>query len=183
MHVEPERSRSEGAQTKRYDLRSLSPRTQVAVGAVMCVGIALAAIYALVLGAAIFGHNVGIGWWFLFFGTVAVCGSATPIALNLLRSGSARLGEADTDPRMFSPSRTQPPRKSALAPAVTSPEERQSERQLLEAIERHGEITPTRAALETTLTVAEADRMLSDLAKAGHLEVRVEGRRLVYSLL
>ena len=38
------------------------------------------------------------------------------------------------------------------------------------------------AALETTLTVEEADRMLSDLAAKGHLEVRVERGRLLYSL-
>jgi hypothetical protein len=39
-----------------------------------------------------------------------------------------------------------------------------------------------RAALETTLTVAEADRMLSELAQGGHLEVRVEGGKLLYGL-
>ena len=65
--------------------------------------------------------------------------------------------------------------------AVGSSEKR-AERQLLEAIDRHGEITPARAALETTLTVAEADRMLSELAKGGHLEVRVEGGKLLYGL-
>ena len=30
--------------------------------------------------------------------------------------------------------------------------------------------------------VAEADRMLSELAKGGHLEVRVEGGKLLYEL-
>jgi hypothetical protein len=35
---------------------------------------------------------------------------------------------------------------------------------------------------ETPLTVAEADRMLSELAKGGHLEVRVEGGKLLYGL-
>jgi len=67
-------------------------------------------------------------------------------------------------------------------PAVTSLDEKSAERQLLEAIDRHGEITPIRAALETSLTVAEADRMLSLLAKGGYLEVQVEGGKLLYSL-
>ena len=36
--------------------------------------------------------------------------------------------------------------------------------------------------METSLSVEEADRMLSDLAGKGHLEVRVERGRLLYSL-
>ena len=61
-------------------------------------------------------------------------------------------------------------------------EEEQKERQLLEALERCGELSPGRAALETTLSVSEADRMLSGLAKDGHLEVRASEGRLVYAL-
>ena len=56
------------------------------------------------------------------------------------------------------------------------------ERELLEALARHGEITAARAALETTLSVAEADRMLSELAKNGHIEVRAREGRLGYAL-
>ena len=66
--------------------------------------------------------------------------------------------------------------------AVIDHEDKRGEQELLEAIERHGEITPARAALETTLSVSEADRMLSDLAQGGYLEVRVEGGKLLYSL-
>jgi hypothetical protein len=36
--------------------------------------------------------------------------------------------------------------------------------------------------LETTLSVAEADRMLSELAKNGHIEVRAREGRLGYAL-
>ncbi|MGH3146878.1 MAG: hypothetical protein ACRDTR_13875 [Rubrobacter sp.] len=61
-------------------------------------------------------------------------------------------------------------------------QEQSAEKQLLEAIERNGEITPARAALQTSLTVDEAERVLSDLAQRGHLDLRVEGSRLVYSL-
>ena len=56
------------------------------------------------------------------------------------------------------------------------------EKELLEALARHGELTAARAALETSLSVAEADRMLSELAKDGHVEVRAREGRLGYAL-
>jgi hypothetical protein len=61
-------------------------------------------------------------------------------------------------------------------------QEKSAERQLLEVMERNGEITPARAALQTFLTVEDAEHLLSDLAQKGHLDVRVEGSRLVYAL-
>jgi hypothetical protein len=56
------------------------------------------------------------------------------------------------------------------------------ERELLGALREHGELTPARAAMETSLTVAEADEMLKGLAEGGHLEVRVKGGSLSYAL-
>jgi hypothetical protein len=56
------------------------------------------------------------------------------------------------------------------------------EKELLGAIRRHGEITAAQSALETSLSVEEADRMLSALAARGHLEVHVDGARIIYSL-
>lgn len=56
------------------------------------------------------------------------------------------------------------------------------EKEVLEALRRRGELAVAGAALETSLTVEEADRMLSALAAKGHLEVRVERGRLLYSL-
>jgi hypothetical protein len=56
------------------------------------------------------------------------------------------------------------------------------EKELLKAIQRHGEITAAEAALETSLSVEEADRILSELAVRGHLEVTVDGARIAYSL-
>ncbi len=56
------------------------------------------------------------------------------------------------------------------------------ERELLEALRVHGELTPARVAMETSLSVAEADRMLNKLAKDGHLEVRTRGMGLSYAL-
>ena len=61
------------------------------------------------------------------------------------------------------------------------PEDRK-EKELLEALERYGEITPARVALETSLSVSEADRMLTELAKNGHIEVRAREGRLGYAL-
>src|SRR5215204_6860992 len=61
-------------------------------------------------------------------------------------------------------------------------DEGRREKELLEALARHGELTPARAALETSLGVAEADRMLSGLARDGHIEVRAREGRLEYAL-
>ena len=56
------------------------------------------------------------------------------------------------------------------------------ERELLEALARRGELSPALAALETSLTVDEANRKLTDLAKSGHVEVRAHEGRLGYAL-
>ena len=56
------------------------------------------------------------------------------------------------------------------------------ERELLQALREHGELTPAQAAMETSLSVAEADKMLKELAEGGHLDVRVRGGGLFYSL-
>jgi hypothetical protein len=56
------------------------------------------------------------------------------------------------------------------------------ERELLEALRVHGELSPAQAAMETSLTVAEADKMLKELAEGGHLDVRVRGGGLFYAL-
>jgi len=56
------------------------------------------------------------------------------------------------------------------------------EKELLEVLERHGEITAARAALETSLSVAEAEERLSGLANNGHVQVSANGGRLVYAM-
>jgi hypothetical protein len=56
------------------------------------------------------------------------------------------------------------------------------ERELLRALRDQGELTPVRAATETSLSVAEADRMLEELAAGGHLEVRARSGGLFYAL-
>lgn len=60
--------------------------------------------------------------------------------------------------------------------------ENSKERELLEALRDRGELTPAQAAVETSLTVKEADGMLKEFAEGGHLEVRIRGGALSYSL-
>ena len=62
------------------------------------------------------------------------------------------------------------------------PPKNDKERELLEALRAWGELTPAQAAVETSLSVREADEMLKELAEGGHLEVRVRGGALSYSL-
>jgi len=65
--------------------------------------------------------------------------------------------------------------------AVTPPVSK--ERELLSAIrDNGGSITPAEAALETSLTVREADKMLSELAGGGHLAVESRHGVLYYAL-
>lgn len=57
------------------------------------------------------------------------------------------------------------------------------ERELLSAIrDNEGSITPAEAAMETSLTVREADEMLSELANGGHLRLESQDGILQYSL-
>ena len=57
------------------------------------------------------------------------------------------------------------------------------ERELLSAIRNNGgSITPAEAAMETSLTVREADAMLSELAGGGHVTVESQNGALFYSL-
>ncbi|HKH36823.1 MAG TPA: hypothetical protein VKA82_06590 [Rubrobacter sp.] len=94
-------------------------------------------------------------WWLIFF-----FGWAVFPAFGIFARGVA--GLVDT--------RSEPPAANAR------------ERELLEALQSSGELTPAQAAMETSLTVNEADEMLKDLAAKGHLDVRVRGGGLFYGL-
>jgi hypothetical protein len=166
-------------------VRGLLPKAQVATGVGMGVAVALAAVWAQYMVTVLLAPGgtsslPEVVWWAVLLGIVVACGLATPVAVRLWKSGMEGLRELGaTDRGRALRDRVSAPRANV---AVVNPEEKDAERQLLEAIDRHGEITPARAALETTLTVAEADRMLSELAKGGHLQVRVEGGNLLYGL-
>ncbi len=56
------------------------------------------------------------------------------------------------------------------------------EKELLKVMERHGEITATRAALETSLSVAEAEERLTELANNGHVRVSANRGTLTYAM-
>lgn len=56
------------------------------------------------------------------------------------------------------------------------------ERELLEALRDNGELTSAQAAIQTSLSVHEADEKLRGLAEGGYLDVRVRGGGLFYAL-
>ena len=111
-------------------------------------------IPVVVAGAAVLTLFTNF-WWLIF-----VFGWAIFPAFGLLIRGIAGLSEGGSE-----------------LPAAND-----KERELLGALREHGELTPARAAMETSLTVAEADGMLKKLAEGGYLEVRVRGGGLFYAL-
>jgi ATP/maltotriose-dependent transcriptional regulator MalT len=62
------------------------------------------------------------------------------------------------------------------------PGTREKEKELLGALEERGGLTPTMAAMRTSLTVDEASEMLDTLARDGHLELRMEEGVMAYAL-
>jgi hypothetical protein len=101
---------------------------------------------------------VASGFWWLIF----VFGWMVFPAFGLLVRGIAGLSEGE----------------GKLPSAPTN----SRERELLGALRDKGELTPAQAAMETSLTVEEADGMLRKLAEGGHLQVQVHGGGLFYSL-
>lgn len=74
-------------------------------------------------------------------------------------------------------SRLEQQRRKAVSPRIGK------ESELLSAMRNNtGSITPAEAAMETSLTVSEADEMLSELAAGGHLQVKSSEGTLVYRL-
>ncbi len=117
----------------------------------------LATLIPVAVGAVLVFTLLPQLWWLIF-----VFGWMIFPAFGLLVRGIAGLSEGE--------GRTE-------LPAANS-----KERELLDALRERGELTPAEAAMETSLSVAEADRMLRELAEGGHLEVRVRGGGLFYAL-
>ena len=70
-------------------------------------------------------------------------------------------------------------------PSLTSkrPEDRKvKEQELLHVLAEGDELTPATAAMWTSLVVDEASKMLQELARKGHLKVRVEDGVMAYAL-
>jgi tryptophan synthase beta subunit len=70
----------------------------------------------------------------------------------------------------------------AMPPVGPGEVESIKEKELLRALGRRGKLSAVGAALETSLSVEEAERMLQALAAKGHLVVSVEHGSLVYAL-
>ncbi len=119
------------------------------------VAVALSVLVPAALGAVLVLSLVPQLFWLIF-----VFGWTIFPAIGLLARGVAGLSDARPD-RIAAESR---------------------ERELLRALRDHGELTPVRVATETSLSVAEADRMLQELAAAGHLEVQARNEGLFYAL-
>lgn len=117
----------------------------------------LAVLIPVILGLVFVLTQITWLWWLVF-----VFGWTVFPAFGLLLRGIAGLSEGEGQRQV---------------PAANS-----RERELLGALREHEEITPTQAAMETSLTVEEADEMLKDLAAKGHLDVRVRGGGIFYGL-
>ena len=119
------------------------------------VGASLAVLIPIAVAGAFVIAFVPWLWWLIF-----VFGWTIFPAFGLLVRGVAGLSE---NPKEF-------------------PASNEKERELLQALREHGELTSAQAAMETSLTVAEADKMLKELAEGGHLDLRVRGGGLFYAL-
>lgn len=128
----------------------------------MSAGARISASLAVLIPAALIAAVVLASAPQLFW-LVFVFGWTLFPALGLLAGGVAELTQQ---------------RRARTSPHPT----KRQEQELLQALRGQGELTPARAAVETSLSVAEADRMLKELAEGGHLQVRVRGGGLFYAL-
>ncbi|HZG62726.1 MAG TPA: response regulator transcription factor [Rubrobacteraceae bacterium] len=110
------------------------------------------ALYAFVLGTMCILLAPLTNFWWL----ALLCGTAVPIALAMLDRSSLVLQMLDDG--------------------------KVKERELLHILAERGELTPTTAAMRTSLTVDEASKMLQKLAQKGHLKLRVEDGIMAYDL-
>lgn len=115
----------------------------------------LAVLIPVAVGAVVVLTLVTWLWWLIF-----IFGWTIFPAFGLLLRGIAGLSEGERQ-----------------VPAAGG-----KERELLGALREHDEVTPTQVAMETSLTVEEADGMLKELAAKGHLDVRVRGGGIFYGL-
>jgi len=111
--------------------------------------------------------SLGIG--FVIAAVLIIVTSGTAAAgLGFVIAAAALIGKGASDLRG---------QQRAVAAPVSK------ERELLSAIrDNGGSITSAEAAMETSLTVREADGMLSELAGGGHLAVESRDGALFYAL-
>lgn len=109
-------------------------------------------------GVFLFAFFPGVWWIFTIYGWILFP------AFGLLTSGMSGVSEE---------------RREAEKSTVTV---ESKERRLLEALRDHGELTPALASLETSLSVAEAEKILRELAEGGYLEVRAKDGGVFYAM-
>lgn len=165
---EPDERQEGGvARRTRSPLRPMSPGSRIGGAAAFVVG--GSGLLALVL-LALFALSVALRMdleyseWLLPAIALVSLWAALP-ALWVSVRGAAGLFDAGFRPR-----------------EAEIPSEDRKEKELLGTLERRGELSPARAAMETSLTVAEADRMLSEFARKGYVAASVSGGSLIYAL-
>jgi DNA-binding CsgD family transcriptional regulator len=110
------------------------------------------ALYVLVLGTICILLVPLTTFWWL----ALICGTVVPVALAMLERPGLTSKRGDN--------------------------RKVKERELLHVLAERGELTPTTAAVRTSLTIDEASKMLEELARKGHLKLRVEDGLMAYSL-
>lgn len=110
------------------------------------------ALYVFVLSMACLVLVPLTSFWWI----VPVLGAVVPLALAVLQRSDLR--------------------------SVRAENKKARERELLEALAGRDGLTPTAAAMHTSLTVDEASKMLGDLADGGHLELRADREVVAYAL-
>lgn len=133
----------------------IGPKTQIATGIV-------AIVPALIIGALAMLSEPGPMILLVEPFWVLICVLAVLLSSYLIVNGVRGLSDN---------------RSQRSIPAGNS-----GERELLNALREHGELSSARAAMETSLTVAEADEIFKRLAEGGHLDVRVRGGGMFYAL-
>lgn len=110
------------------------------------------ALYVFVLGVVCLVLAPLTSLWWI----VPLLGAAAPIALAALDKPILASGRLD--------------------------HKKSKEQELLKELGERGELTPTTAAMRTSLTVDEASKMLEELARKGHLELEVDRGVMAYAL-
>ena len=110
------------------------------------------ALYVFVLGLTCLVLVPLTSLWWI----VPVLGAVVPLALALLERPGLELGGPE--------------------------DKKDKEEELLEALAEWGEITPTAAAMRTSLTINEASKMLDELAGNEHLKLQAQNGAMAYAL-
>ncbi|MGH3089952.1 MAG: hypothetical protein ACRDSJ_21940 [Rubrobacteraceae bacterium] len=146
---------TKGTQGPRFfgaDVESMSPKGRIAAALTVLVPVAMSGIFLIAFVPDL--------WWiFTIYGWVAFP------AFGVLSRGVSRIAEDR--------------REVGEEPTITV---ESKEQRLLEALRDHGELTPALAALETSISVAEAEKILRELAEGGYLEVMARDGGVFYSL-